>query len=248
YNFNYTFSYKIGNKTYNLYANFLLECLSGNSSTQLKYLGNQLEKAFKPYVYLVCTYSSLYAGLTPNTYREIFYPYIFANGYFIYRYAILNFIAGQPVGSSYFELSLVIGNYTNLPITFLVCNSSNIIWENKEFTRVNVTSLNILGKTYNNVIEYENISTKSFTILYFYNGTLIEEESGNIDGNSYNVTEKVVFVGNSMIPLNLTYPNYFDYTNTNLPYKAIDPSLALEVSIIITMIIVALIVLLYKRK
>ncbi|MUM64785.1 hypothetical protein D1867_05900 [Acidianus infernus] len=248
YNFNYTFSYKIGNKTYNLYANFLLKCLSGNSSTQLKYLGNQLEEAFKPYVYLDCTYSSLYAGLTPNTYREIFYPYIFANGYFIYRYAILSFIAGQPVESSYFELSLVIGNYTDLPITFLVCNSSNIIWENEEFTRVNVTSLNILGKTYNNVIEYENISTKSFTILYFYNGTLIEEESGNIDGNSYNVNEKVVFVGNSMIPLNLTYPNYFDYTNTNLPYKAIDPSLALEVSIIITMIIVALIVLLYKRK
>lgn len=249
YNFNYTLTYKIENKTHNMYANFILKCLSGNSSTELNFVSNQLEKAFKPYVYLEYTYSSLYAGLAPNTYREIFYPEVFANGYFVYRYSLLNFLAGQPIGQSYFGLELAIGNYANLPITFLVCNSSKIYWECEEFTKVNVTSLNVLGKTYNNVIEYENISSsKSFTLLYFYNGTLIEEEAGNIDGNTYNVTEKVEFVGNSMIPLNITYPNYFDYTNTNLPYNAIGPSLALEISIVVTMIVVALIILLHKRK
>ncbi len=246
YNFNYTFSYKINNKTYNLNANFLLKCLSGNSTTQLKYLGNQLEEAFKPYMYLECTYSSLSDNLVPNTYREIFYPYVFANGYFIYRYCILRFAAGQEVTYPYF--SIVVGNYTNLPITFLICNSSKITWENMEFNKVNITSLNILGKTYNNVIEYENITQKTLTLLYFYNGTLIEEESGTINGSIYSPSEKLEFTGNHVIPLNSTYPDYFNYTNTKLPYNAVDPSSALEVSIIVTMIIVVLIVLLYKRK
>ncbi|WP_236751116.1 hypothetical protein [Acidianus sp. HS-5] len=246
YDFNYTFSYKIDNKTYNLCANFILKCISGNSSTRLKYMSNQLEEAFKPYTYLEYTYSSLYADLTPNTYREIFYPYVFANGYFVYRDCILRFAAGQQVVYPYFNI--VIGNYTNLPITFLACNSTKIVWENEEFSRVNITSLNILGKTFNNVIEYENKTNTSFTLLYFHDGTLIEEESGKIDGNIYNASEKLEFTGNSIISLNSTYPDYFNYTNTKLPYSAIDPSSALEVSIIVTMIIVALIVLLYKRK
>lgn len=247
YLFNTTYEYHIGNKTsYSLTVNFRLINLSKEENVTLQGAPDAfINNAKKPYQYVLYEYSDLSKSLKPVTYIQVYYPIIFGNGYLVGEQFQLSFYSGQPVNQN-FGFSLNIGNYTTLPLTFtLNLNSSSIIWGGQIFNKVGTTTLNVFGINYT-VIEYKNVTAdrKSFTLLYFdTNGILIKRAQGTLN----QTTSEIIYTP-YLIPLNSTYMSYIHYVTTgSLPYTVIAPSYSLAITVIITLVIVAIIVLLYKR-
>uniref|UniRef100_A0A2U9ILY8 Thermopsin n=2 Tax=Acidianus TaxID=12914 RepID=A0A2U9ILY8_9CREN len=247
YSFNTT--YTPNGSKYSYTVSFHLENLSIEQNSSLSNSYPQfISDAEKPYQYTLCEYSSLSNSLQPLTYVQAYYPLIFTNGYLAAEEIELSFLSGAPVNQN-FGFSLVVGNYTSLPLTFTYSNSSQIIWGGNIFNKINTTTINVYNHNYL-VNVYENITAnKDITILYFStnNGTLIKRAQGTINGNIENITTELLYTP-KMISPNSTYINYaHTAVSGTLPYHVVSPSYSLIISIIVTLVIVAIIVLLYKR-
>ncbi|MEM4884900.1 MAG: hypothetical protein QXO77_05310, partial [Saccharolobus sp.] len=93
-------------------------------------------------------------------------------------------------------------------------------------------------------------SNQTEQLLYFsQNGVLLKQEFVTLLNSSTIVPLFVInFVGNTFLNPFQTYPSVFNYTNTTLPYTVIKPNLSLTISIVLTLVIVAVLVILHKRE
>ncbi|MEM3685728.1 hypothetical protein [Saccharolobus sp.] len=249
----------IVSKLENRSLELILYSFSNLSTIPLNSITNSQYTSFlnRSYLYAVYNYSTLSNSLIPEGYLQISYPIILGNDTITAQITQIQMRAGQQLalpasllGDSV-NFVLYINQPQNIPTSFtLNVGAKNITWNNNVFTLVGESKV---STPIGNFIAYQyvhNISQNQVQqVLYFTpNGTLIKEEVVEMINSTTQIPSfSLSFVGNNYISPYETYPNVFNYTNTSLPFKVINPNLSFTISIVITIIIVAVLVILRKK-
>lgn len=198
-----------------------------------------------PYLYSVYNYSSLAGGVLPEGWAEIVYPLLVGNYVVQAEYKLLprsgeELLQLTPfsVGEAYYVL--VIGNQSSIPLTYITNpGASQIIWDKGIFN---------LYESNSSIYIYKNISSTGVIISYLYvnsKGEMLELKSiGNLTGT---VVYAEYLISTNYLPPNTTYPQINTYFNSTLPFKAINPRLALNLTIVIVFLIVFIIIILRRE-
>ncbi|AKA72544.1 hypothetical protein SULI_00460 [Saccharolobus solfataricus] len=236
----------------------ILESFSNLSTIPLTTVTNSQYMNFlnRSYLYAVYNYSPLSNSLIPEGYLQISYPVVIGNNTITAQITQIQLRAGKQLALPASLLGepvnfvLYINQPQNIPTSFIVnVGAKNITWNSNVFTLVGESKVSTPIGTFIAYQYVHNISqNQAQQVLYFTpNGTLIKEEVVEIINSTTLPSFSLSFAGNTYISPFETYPNVFNYTNTSLPYKVIAPNLSFTISIVITIIIVAILVVLHKR-
>ena len=211
----------------------------------------------KSYLYAIFNYSTLSNSTIPQGYLQINYPVLFNNGILVTQFTQIQFRSGQQLalpslldGKSV-NYVLYVNEPTKIPTSFgLNVGGNNITWNGIEYTLVGKQQVSTIAGTFEAYVYKYITSNQTEQLLYFsQNGVLLKQELVTLLNSSAIVPLFVMnFVGNTFLNPFQTYPNVFNYTNTTLPYTVIKPNLSLTISIILTLVIVAVLVILHKRE
>ncbi|WP_338603792.1 hypothetical protein V6M85_05060 [Sulfolobus tengchongensis] len=220
--------------------------------------GDYMNFISKSYLYAVLNYSTLSNSLIPEGYLQINYPIVFNNDIIATQVTQIQLRSGQQLalpasllGNSV-NFVLYINELQKMPISFVLnVGTANITWNNNVYKLVGKTQVSTPAGTFT-TYEYAHVlsQNQSEQLLYFStNGTLVKEEVVEfINLSTPFPVFSLNFVGNTYLNPFETYHNVFNYSNTTLPFKVINPNFSLTISIVITIIIVAVLVILHKRE
>jgi len=210
------------------------------------------------YIYLQKVNESPYNSLVPQGYIQLHIPLVFANGITVVEEEhILLQASGSLIApsSNGAEVTFFVGNYSSLvtPVYPTPIPSGQIDFNGLSLNFSGTSQITTPSGSYetNVYVRTTNTTTGNITVtskLLVYlepNGTLVKLSTYTGDYESSEL--QLVSVGTFHYNFNSTSPNLTSYTNTVLPFQAVNPDLALTLSIAIPVTIIFIVLLFYRR-
>ncbi len=203
-----------------------------------------------PYIYSTYNFSDVSQSLLPSGYVEYMPSTLFGNGIMTVEQAYVQYVELEPVTKAYVPVTsqglpvsflLEVGNESNLTLPFVpkFSNTEQIQYQQMIFK---------LNGTSDGLYQYVNRSGVTLTELEIEgNGTIYQFSLYTQGGNhTYIPQYRATLVGNRFV--NGTVPPIVSSSSGNLPFKVISPMTSLLITIIVTVVISAIIVLLHRPK
>jgi len=213
----------------------------------------------KPYLYIQYINNFETDSLTPEYYLEVYYPY--QVGDYLVQ---INYLLYPQQGSLVVPANLgnipqpinfvaVFAPYYKEQLTFVNnVGNSTIIWKGVNLTLINTTYIKTINGTDVKAYLYKYYQNSSVpqgsVILYVYfssDGTLLQQSVYSV--GLKNITVMFSLVSNEYVSLDSQYPTLTKPLYTTLPYEPVNLSTAILITVIISVVISALIVVLRQR-